>query len=191
MKAFLLALLLAPAAFAQVRVEPRALVKQGHFFFSGGGTWLERHDDYTSPGLTLSASYYLREDDGLEARAAFFVSSLTDAAQEVAKATGLKPDSQMPEVLLLAGWRHSLTYGKVATSAAVIHFDVQSGLYAGTLVTDVKANPALAASLGLTARLGARGFAQLDLMLLISSEQRSSSVIAPGLLPVISFGWSL
>ena len=75
--------------------------------------------------MSLTATWYLREDDGLEGRLAFFVSSLTDAAQEVADATHLKPDAQMPVALLLAGWRHSLTYGKLATSSSVIHFDVQ------------------------------------------------------------------
>jgi hypothetical protein len=191
MKLLLLIALFSPAALAQVRVEPRVLVKDAHFFFSGGATWLERHDGYASPGVTLSAAYYLREDDGIEARAAFFVSGLTDSAHEVVNTTGLKPDAQMPVALLLAGWRHSLTYGKVAGGSSVMHFDVQSGLYAGTLITSVEATPALAASIGVVARLGTRGFAQLDVALLASRESRSSTVLALGVLPVLNFGWSL
>jgi len=191
MKLALCIALLSPAAWSQVRVEPRALVKEGSVFLSGGGTWLERHDQYSSPGLTLIATWYLREDDGLEARAAFFVSSLTEAAQEVQHASGLKPDAQMPVALLLAGWRHSLTYGKVAAGSTVIHFDVQSGLHLGTLVTDASATPAAAASVGVVARLGRRGFAQLDLSLLASIENRSSTVLALGVMPVFCLGWSL
>src|SRR5207248_1987721 len=64
MKLALCIALLSPAAWSQVRVEPRALVKEGSVFLSGGGTWLERHDQYSSPGLTLIATWYLREDDG-------------------------------------------------------------------------------------------------------------------------------
>jgi hypothetical protein len=191
MKLLLLIATLSPAALAQVRVEPRALVKDGHFFLSGGAAWLERHDEYSNPGLTLTAAYYLREDDGLEARAAFFASSLTDSAQEVATATGLKPDAQKPVSLLLAGWRHSLTYGKLALGASVVHFDVQSGLYAGALITDVEATPALSAALGVVARLGVHGFAQLDLALVVSRENRSTTVMAVGVLPTFSLGWSL
>lgn len=191
MKLLLLIAMLSPAALAQVRVEPRALVKDGHFFFSGGATWLERHDAYNNPGLAVAAGYYLREDDGLEARVAFFASSLSDSAQEVATATGLKPDAQRPVALLLAGWRHSLTYGKLALGASVVHFDVQSGLYAGALITDVEATPALSAGLGLVARLGVHGFAQLDLALVASRENRSTAVMALGVLPAFTLGWSL
>ena len=191
MKLLLFIAVISPAALAQVRVEPRALVKDGHFFFSGGATWLSRNDYYSSPGLTLSAAWYPREDDGIEARLAVFDSTLSDSAQEVHKATGFKPDTQAPAALLLAGWRHSLTYGKVAVGAGVVHFDLQSGLYLGTLVTDVAATPAASASVGFVARLGVRGFAQLDLALLASRENRSTAVLALGVLPLLTFGWSL
>jgi hypothetical protein len=105
--------------------------------------------------------------------------------------TGLKPDAQEPQALLLVGWRHSLTYGKLALGGGAVHFDLQSGLHAGTLITDKSANLAASASLGVMARLGQRGFAQLDLALLFSAEQRSSQVIAVGFLPLLTFGWSL
>ena len=192
MKLALCLALLSPAALAQVRVEPRTFVKDGHLFLSGGAAWLERHDQYASPGLSLIGTWFLSENDGVEARMTFFVSSMTDAAKEVQQATGLKPDAQKPVALLLAGWRHSLTYGKVAIGDTVIHFDVESGLHLGTLITDVTANPAGSASLGLVARLGKRGFAQLDLSLLGSTEARSAgTVFAVGVLPVFCAGVSL
>ena len=191
MKVLLLIAMLSPAAMAQARVEPRLLVKDGHVFISGGATWLERNDYYFSPGLTLTAAYYLGEDNGLELRAALFASSLSGSAQEVAKATGLQPDAQKPLGLVLGGSRHSLAYGKVAVGSGVVHFDVQSGLYAGTLITEIEATPALSASMGLVARLGARGFAQLDLAVLASREQRSTPVFVFGALPLLTFGFSL
>ena len=191
MRLLLFLAVLSPAALAQVRVEPRLLVKERHLLLSGGFGWLERNDDYLSPGGTLSAVYYLREDDGAELRAAFFASSLDGSAQRVLDSTGLRPDSQSPQALLLAGWRHSLTYGKVALASSVVHFDVQSGLHLGTLITDRAATPALSASMALVARLGARGFAQLDLALLASIEKRSTNVLALGVLPILSLGWWL
>ena len=191
MRLLLLLVALAPGALAQVGVEPRLLLKDRHLFLSGGFGWLERNDAYLSPGGTLSAVYYLREDDGVEMRAAFFASSLDGAAQRVVDRTGLRPDSQSPQALLLLGWRHSLTYGKVALGSSVVHFDVQSGLHVGTLVTDQAATPALSGSIGLVARLGARGYAQLDVALLASIEQRSTKVLALGALPMLSLGWWL
>ena len=57
MKAFLLAALIAPAAFAQqIRIEPRLFVKDHHYFLSGGLTWLERVARYSrlhSPAPTI------------------------------------------------------------------------------------------------------------------------------------------
>lgn len=191
MKLALALLLCAPAALAQVRVEPRALVKDGHLFLSAGPAWLERHDEYANPGAMLDASFYLREDDAIAARFGFFLSSLSSAAQQIQSATGLKPDAQMPIALLLAGWKHGLTYGKLATGSTVVHFDVQSGLYAGTMITDASANPALATSVGVIARIGKRGFFQLDVALLGSLERRSSQVLALGVLPIFTLGWSL
>ena len=191
MKLLLLIAVLSPAALAQVRVEQRLLVKDGHLFVSAGGTWLERNDYYSSPGVVLSAVYYPRENDGLELRTALFASSMSGSAGEVLAATGLKPDAQRPVALLLAGWRHSLAYGKIAVGSGVVHFDVQSGLHLGTLITDVSATPALSASAGVVARLGTRGFAQLDLALLVSREQRTSAVLALGALPLLTFGFSL
>jgi len=75
-KLALLILIASPAVFAQVRVEPRSLVKERRFFLSGGLTFLDRNDYYVSPGGAVSATYYFRESDGVELRAAFFWSHL-------------------------------------------------------------------------------------------------------------------
>jgi hypothetical protein len=191
MRALLLLALISSAAAAQTRVEPRVFVKEHHLFVSGGATFLERNDYWTSPGGSFSAVYYPGESNGFELRGAFFASRLDGAAEEVAAATGLRPDAQKPVALLLGGWRHSLTYGKVAIGSGVVHFDVQSGLYAGTLITDAAMNPALSGAAGVVARIGSNLFAQLDLALLLSREQRSTSTITVGALPMLSFGFSL
>ena len=188
MRALLVALI-APAALAQeVRIEPRLFVKEHHYFLSGGLTWLERGDYYNSPGAMFSGAYYLREGDAVELRAAIFASWLGASGSQVVNSTGLVPDSHKPVSLLAAGWRHSITYGKVALAGSVLHFDVQGGGDLGTLITDRAMTPAACAFFGVVARLRERFYAQLDLTIIGSLESRSSTVFAAGFLPVITFG---
>ena len=189
MRAALLLLVLAPAAFGQqVRVEPRLFVKDHHYFLSGGVTWLGRGDYYNSPGAVFSGSYYLRENDAVELRTVLFASWLGSSAEEIQQGTGLVPDAHKPVALLAAGWRHSITYGKVALSGSILHFDVQGGVDVGTLLTDKAFTPALMGFFGIVARLGDRVYGQLDLGLLGTIENRSSTVATLGFLPVLTLG---
>jgi len=188
MRALLAAALIAPAAFAQVRVEPRLFVKDHHIFVSGGATWLERGDYYNSPGAAFSGAYYLRESDALEVRAVLFASWLGSSGDQVVRQTGLVPDAHKPVSLLAAGWRHSLTYGKVALAGSVLHFDVQGGADLGTLITDRAFTPAACGFFGVVARFGDRLYGQLDLGLLSTLEQRSTQVLTVGFLPLLTLG---
>jgi hypothetical protein len=190
--AVLLSLCLAAAAHAEdVRVEPRLLVKQHHLFASLGPTWLDRDDYYASPGLALSLAWYPIESGGVELRFARFFSSLTSSAQEVYDLVGLAPDAHRPVGLAQAGWRQSLTYGKVSVAGAAIHFDVQAAFDAGLLFTDRATAPAFGASVGLLARMTRRIFAQLDLGALASFEQRQRAHAALGFMPMLSMGAEL
>jgi len=187
-----LLLLCAAAARAEgVRVEPRLFVKQGHFFTSMGGAWLERGDYWVNPALSLSAAYYPSESGGAEARLLWFFSSLSDSAQRISAATGFVPDARKPEVLALAGWRQSLTYGKVVIAGQALHFDLQGALHGGGLFTDRGFAPAVGASGGVLARLNRWVFLQLDIGLLLSFDQRQRSGAALGFLPVLSAGAEL
>ena len=191
-RTFLLVLLCAFGALAQpVRVEPRLFVKQGHFFTSFGGAWLERGDYWLNPGLSFSAAYYPTESGGAEARVLWFFPSLSGSAQQVGAATGFVPDARKPEALLLAGWRQSLTYGKVVLAGEAVHFDLQGALHGGGLFTDRGLAPAVNASAGILARLNRWVFLQLDLGLLLSFEQRQRSGASLGLLPLFSAGAEL
>jgi hypothetical protein len=192
MRAFALVLLCALGARAEaVRVEPRLFVKQGHFFTSFGGSWLERSDYWVNPGVSLSAAYYPTESGGVEARMLWFFSSLSDSAQRISAATGFVPDARKPEALLLAGWRQSLTYGKVALAGEALHFDLQGALHGGGLFTDRGFAPAAGVSGGVLARLNRWVFLQLDVGLLLSFEQRQHGGAALGLLPIFSAGAEL
>jgi hypothetical protein len=192
MRCGVLLLLCALGAHAEgVRVEPRLFVKQGHFFTSFGGAWLERGDYWVNPGLSFSAAYYPTESGGAEARVLWFFSSLSDSAQRISATTGFVPDARKPEALALAGWRQSLTYGKVALGGEALHFDLQGALQGGGLFTDRGFVPAACASAGLLARLNRWVFLQLDLGLLLSFEQRQRSGAALGFLPVLSAGAEL
>jgi len=191
MRVLIAAALVAEGALAQVRVEPRLFVKAQHIFVSGGLTWLERGDYYNSPGAALSAAYYLREGDAVELRAAVFASWLGASGDQVVRRTGLVPDAHQPVSLIAAGWRHSLTYGKVALEHSVLHFDLQAGVDLGTLLTDRALTPAACGLVGVMARLGERLYGQLDLGILTSIEQRSSSVVTAGFLPLLTLGGRL
>ena len=188
MRALLAIALAAPAALAQVRVEPRLFAKDQHLFLSGGITWLERGDYYNSPGFVFTGAYYLREGDALELRTAVFASWLGESGDQVVRRTGLVPDSQKPVSLLAAGWRHSLAYGKVALGGSILHFDVQGGADLGTLITDRAMTPALLGFFGVMGRLGDHFYGQLDLGILGSVEKRSSPVATFGFLPVLTLG---
>lgn len=192
MRVCALLLLCAAAARAEgVRVEPRLFVKQGHFFTSMGGAWLERGDYWVNPALSFSAAYYPSESGGAEARVLWFFSSLSDSAQRISAVTGFVPDARKPEVLALAGWRQSLTYGKVAIAGQALHFDLQGALHGGGLFTDRGFAPAVGASGGVLARLNRWVFLQLDVGLLLSFDQRQRSGAALGFLPVLSAGAEL
>jgi hypothetical protein len=189
MRALLVAALIAPAALAQqVRVEPRLFVKDHHYFLSGGLTWLERGDYYNSPGAVFSGAYYLRESDAVEIRAALFASWLGSSGSQVVNSTGLVPDSHKPVSLIAAGWRHTLTYGKVALGSSVLHFDVQGGGDLGTLFTDRAMTPAACGFFGVVARLRDHLYGQLDLTVVGSLEGRSSSAFTVGFLPMLTVG---
>ena len=179
-----------PAAGAAVRVERRLLRTEGHLFLSLGPAYLARGDYFASPGLVLSATWYLREGGGLELRAAPLFSRLDAAGREVSAETGLVPDAQRPVALVTAGWRQSLGYGKVLPfpGGGVVHFDLQGAAAAGLLRTDRSTAPALAVGPGLLARLGARGVAQLDVQLTLSFEERRYASLSPGILASLTFG---
>jgi hypothetical protein len=179
----------AEAPKRSVRVERRLLVKRRHAFIVAGPGLLARGDYYTSPGVTLSGAFYPLERGGIELRLTGFVSRLDDAAREVQRATGLVPDAHRPRRLLSVAWRQSVAYGKLAASSAhVLHFDVQLSGAAGLLSTDRATAPALAAGPGVLFRLGPRAVAQLDVLTTASFEPRVHAAFAPGLLVTLGVG---
>ncbi len=179
-------------ALAQTRVEPRLLIKEHHVFASGGLTWLERGDYYDSPGLIAQLSYYPIEQGGLDLQLSGLFSFLSTSGQEVFRVNGLVPDAHMPQGLILAGWRHTLAYGKAAIGAQIFHFDLQGAAHVGTLITDRAWTPALSVSGGLLVRMSERFFGQLDLGILTNYESRQqSSPVNFGFLPLLSIGVEL
>jgi hypothetical protein len=179
------------ASAEEVRVERRLLVKEKHLFASLGAAWLDRSDYFVSPGAALSVAYYPIESGGPEVRFVKLFSSLSGSARTVFAAFGMTPDVQRPVSLALVGWRQSLTYGKVAIAGSAVHFDVQAALHGGALFTDQTTAPAVEGSLGVLVRVSPRVFAQFDLGLAATFEQRAFSGAAAGFLPVLSVGAEL
>lgn len=179
------------ASAQEVRVERRLLVKEKHLFASLGPAWLDRSDYYVSPGAALTVAYYPIESGGPEVRFVKLFSSLSGSARAVFDAFGMSPDAQRPLSLALAGWRQSLTYGKVAVAGSAVHFDLQAAFHAGALFTDRSTAPAVAGSVGVLVRVSPRIFAQFDLGIAATFEQRAFSGMAAGFLPVLSIGAEL
>lgn len=192
MKALALALLLSAPALAQTRVEPRLLVKERHLFAGGGLLWLERGDYYDSPGLFAQLTWYPVEQGGVDLQLAGIFSFMSTSGQEVFRVSGLVPDAHEPQGLLLAGWRHTLAYGKAAIGAQVFHFDLQGAAHIGSLVTNRAWTPALSVSGGVLVRMTDRFFGQLDVGLLTNYEdRRQSSPLNFGFLPLLTLGVEL
>jgi len=192
MRLVALLLVVAPLASAEeVRVERRLFVKEKHLFVSVGPAWFDRSDYFVSPGAALSLAYYPTESGGAEIRYVQLFSRLSGSAQTVYDLIQLSPDAQRPVALALAGWRQSLTYGKVAVAGTALHFDVQAALHAGALRTDRSISPAVSASAGILLRVSRRMFAQFDLGLAATFEQRAFSGMAMGFLPLLTFGAEL
>jgi hypothetical protein len=179
------------ASAQEVRVERRLLVKEKHLFASLGAAWLDRSDYFVSPGAALSVAYYPIESGGPEVRFVKLFSSLSSSARTVFDAFGMTPDVQRPVSLALVGWRQSLTYGKVAIAGSAVHFDVQAALHGGALFTDRATAPAVEGSLGVLVRVSQRVFAQFDLGVATTFEQRAFSGAAAGFLPILSVGAEL
>ena len=181
-----------PSVPAGTMVQQRLLVKEGHWFFSAGFGWLARGDYYDNPGFSIGLACWPKETIGLEVRFTQFFSSMTGPAQTVFQETGIKPDAQMPQMRLLAGVRHSLTYGKLATSTASLHFDFQIAAHAGTLITDQSTTPAFDVAAAVLARLSPHWFLQLDATVMGTVESRvRSSALSFGFLPELSIGVSM
>ena len=184
-----LALLPSAPALAETRVEPRLLIKERHFFVSAGPTWLERGDYYDSPGLVAQISWYPVEQGGLDLQLAGLFSFLSTSGNEIFRVSGLVADAHMPKGFVLAGWRQTLAYGKLAVGSSVVHFDLQGALHLGSLITDRAWTPALSASGGVLVRLGERVFGQLELGVLGNYEARKqASNFNVGFLPLLTLG---
>jgi hypothetical protein len=117
---------------------------------------------------------------------------MSSSAQNVFTQTGVKPDAQMPDMRLVAGVRHSIGYGKLATGDTVVHFDFQLAAHAGALFTDQAATPSLDIAAAVLARLSPHWFLQLDATVLANVEDRvRSSHLSLGFLPELAIGVSL
>jgi hypothetical protein len=176
---------------AESRIQDRLLIKQDHFFLTGGPMLLDRADYWVSPGLSGTATWFWTEDDGIELRLGAFASWPSGAANEVMEHTGFALDAPAPSGLALAGWRHSFGYGKVKLGSGVIHFDVMGALHGGVLFTRNGPAPAASVAPGLLLRLTPSFFASAEFAAFASIERRQTGAFSLGFLPTLSMGVEL
>jgi hypothetical protein len=180
-----------PDAGTGYRVERRAFQKKQHLVFRSGFSYLARGDFYANPGIGVDVAYYPEEALGIDIfSGTFFFSSLTSAAAEVRRDTGLLPDSQKPIARITTGARLAFAYGKLFMEAfdTVIHLDASFALHVGALVTDQAPN--LGGDLGLALQIAAysRFIVWTEGAYFLSYERRTTSSFASGLLVTIGVG---
>ncbi|RDV39852.1 hypothetical protein DV096_04620 [Bradymonadaceae bacterium TMQ3] len=182
-----------PPVNARATVEDRVGDKSARFYALATGTWLVRNDFYDSPGYGLDAGYYFNERWGAELRLLRLHSSLSQAGTTVLQQSGLAPDLRAPDVWLSAGVRSSVGYAKILLwDRFVTRFDPQLVAHAGVLFAEERIAPSIAVGPGVLVHLKWDLQVKFDLLLTANFERRQRGITpAFGVLPTLSFGWSL
>lgn len=173
------------------RVEQRRFAKDDRVLTRVGLAWWSRDDLRINPGITVEGSWYLSEQLGLDlVSATVYFSTLSSAADALARQTGLLPDSQRPLVRAMTGARWSFAYGKILLESidTVIHIDVAARIHVGLVITDVAPNPGGDLGLAIQARVGDVLSVWCDGSWLASYEERQSTDFASGLSLAVGAG---
>lgn len=194
----LVALLLALPAVASAQqerptVQRRFAEKRNSVYAHVTGTAHIRNDFYDSLGGGADIGWYPWESFGLEARALFLETRLSNAAENVKERTGLTPDARPQGMLFTAGGRWSFGYGKIlALEKFVMHFDPQLALSGGVARAERRVLPSAIAAFSLLTHFRWGIQVKLDLGTTIQMEKRTDRGWVPtvGFLPVLGVGWN-
>lgn len=174
-------------------VQHRFAPKRQSLFLHATGTTHIRNDFYDSWGVGADFGYYPWESLGFELRGIVLQTRLSAAARDVKEQTGLTPDARPQSLMLAAGPRLSLGYGKIlALGRFVLHFDPQFVASAGVARAETRWLPSALAGLSLLMHFRYGIQAKIDLNTTIQAEQRERGwVTSLGFAPMLGVGWNL
>lgn len=174
------------------RIERRWFHKDGRLIARTGASYWSRGDLRVNPGLSLDVGWYPEETVGIDlVSATVFFSTLSSTALALRKSTGLLPDSQQPFARLMTGARYSFAYGKLLAEAfdTVLHFDASAAAHVGLIVTDVAPNLGGDLGLGMQVGVGSHVLVWVEVSVVLSYEERTTSDFAAGPLGTLGLGW--
>ncbi len=137
-------------------VQERVLVKADTLAVSAGGTWLERGDLLSSPGVSLGMTYFWDETFGIDyLEGAYYFTRERRTARELSEATGWRQSRERPRYSVASGARYAFGYAKLLLegTGTVIHFSPELAAHGGALFTDAGARPMADVALGVRARV--------------------------------------
>lgn len=173
-------------------VQKRFATKKQRAYAHLSGAAPIRDDFYHSLGAGLDVGYYFNESFGAELRWLWMANWEVDAAADIREETGFIPDARRQNMLLTAGGRYSLGYGKVLVlDDFVVHFDPQLTGGAGIALAEGRVLPTATVGLSVLTHY-ARGIqAKLDLQMAFQLENRNRGWVASlSFLPMLGVGMS-
>lgn len=184
---------LAAAGEDRPTIQDRFAPKASSFFAHATAMTHVRNDFYNTFGVGVDAGGWLNESFALEARWLWLHSSLSAQAIDIKERTGLTPDARPQDMMLMAGARLSIGYGKMLIhwGDSVVHFDPQLGLHLGMTSAENRWLPTVMPSLGFLLHFRWGIQVKLDLAVNIQVEDRArGSVTTFGFVPLLGIGWS-
>ncbi len=173
-------------------VQKRFATKKHHAYAHLSGAAPIRDDFYHSLGAGLDVGYYFSESFGAELRWLWMANWEVDAAADIREETGFIPDARRQNMLLTAGGRYSLGYGKVLVlDDFVVHFDPQLTGGAGVALAEGRVLPTATVGLSVLTHYARGVQAKLDLQMAFQLENRNRGWVASlSFLPMLGVGMS-
>jgi hypothetical protein len=136
-------------------VQERVFSKADTVAVQAGGTWLERGDLLSSPGISFALTHYWDESLAFDyVQGSYFFTRERDTARQLEK-IGFNQTREWPKASIGSGVRYAFGYAKLLLEATggVVHFAPEVAAHAGLLFTKQGARPMADVGLGVRARL--------------------------------------
>lgn len=176
----------APSA---ARVQRRFVTKASRVFLDAGPEYFARGDFFVSAGAAIGALAWLDEGFAIDLAGSRYFPFLTQAAEDVKKATGLVPDARAPYWLVRAGIRGAPGYGKLLVGDGVVHVEPQVFVRGALLLNDGSFAPGLDGGAALVVHWTRDLHTRLEFAVFAHAEKRTGWTFALAAVPFVSLGW--